>query len=238
MVMPRVLVAEDDPSSARLVVRGLEAEGWDCILEPDGRAAWERFRTDPHSFDIVITDVRMPGLTGIELCELIRRDSDVPIIITSALDEDEQMLAGIEAGADDYLTKPLNLELLRAKARRALERTSRLERPAVFTAGELTLDSAARVVSKGGHQLRLTRIEYGILLFLFSNRGRIVTPSEILQKVWGDEYETELGLLRSAMVRLRRVVEDDPANPQYITTHVGLGYQFTGPTEPLKETRP
>lgn len=231
MPEPRILVAEDDPSASLLMRELLEQAGWTCVVASDGEEAWRRFEADPEGFDVVVTDVRMPGINGIELCERIRRVSDVPIIITSVLARDEQVMVGIEAGADDYVTKPLNLDIMRAKVRRALERGHALEphSEAVLVAGELSLDPVARVVTRAGEPLHVTRIEYGILRFLLTNKGRIVTPAQILQEVWGEEYETEVQLLRSAMTRLRRVIADDPSEPRYITTHTGMGYQLSDP---------
>jgi two-component system KDP operon response regulator KdpE len=227
----RILVAEDDKFAQRLMRQVVEAAGWEYVGASDGDEAWRLFDADPEAFDAVITDVRMPRLDGVALCERIRAQSDVPIIITSALTHDAQVLAGIEAGADDYLTKPLNVDLLTAKVRRALERARGIE-PVDETpllVGEIVLDPAARVVTKGGRPLRLTRIGYGILLFLLTNKDRIVTPAQILREVWGEESEADVELLRAAMMRLRRVVEDDPGDPRYISTHVGLGYRMSDP---------
>ena len=237
MQPPRILVAEDDRFAQHLMCQVVEAAGWEYVGAWDGEEAWRLFDADPEAFDAAIMDVRMPRLDGVSLCERIRAQSDVPIIITSALTQDAQVLAGIEAGADDYLTKPLNVDLLIAKVRRALERTRRIE-PVEGTpllVGELALDPGAQVVTKGGRPLRLTRIGYGILLFLLTNKDRIVSPARILRGVWGEGYETDVELLRAAMMRLRRVVEDDPGDPRYISTHVGLGYRLSDPetvTEP------
>ncbi len=230
--MALILVAEDDPFIRRFVAAAVESAGWDCVLTSDGTEAWDAFRGADGAFDVVVTDVRMPGMSGLELSERIRAESTVAIIAISALGSDEQVVAGLEAGADDYVTKPLSAPVLVAKIRGALRRAEatsgriqgRLE------IGGLSLDLDAKTVTKYGAPVALTRTELGVLAYLMSNAGRIVSPDQILGTVWGEAYEGENEILRVAILRLRRKIEDDPSKPRFIVTHPGLGYTFK--TEP------
>jgi two-component system, OmpR family, KDP operon response regulator KdpE len=227
----RILVAEDDAFIRRFVAAAATQSGWDVTLTEDGAAAWAAFEAEPEAFDVVVTDVRMPIMSGLELAERIRAVSTVAIIAISALGSDEQIVAGLEAGADDYVTKPLSGPVLVAKIRGALRRSEasagrahgRLE------FGELALDFEARTLTKGGRPVALTRTELGVLAYLMANAGRIVAPAQVLGQVWGEAYEDENEILRVAILRLRRKIEDDPSKPTYVVTHVGLGYSFAKP---------
>jgi DNA-binding response OmpR family regulator len=224
----RILVAEDDPFIRRFIAAVAEQAGWELTLTQDGARAWTAFDADPEAFDMVITDVRMPGMSGLELAERIRQVSGMPIIAISAHGSDEQVVAGLEAGADDYITKPLSAPVLVAKIRGALRRADatpgrgqgRLE------IGDLALEIDARTLTKAGVPVPLTRTELGVLAYLMPNAGRIVSPAQILGHVWGEAYEEENEILRVAILRLRRKIEDDPSKPRYVVTHVGLGYSF------------
>lgn len=226
--MARILVAEDDPFIRRFIAAVVDDAGWDVTLTEDGEQAWRAFEAEPGAFDVVVTDVRMPIMSGLELAERIRRESGVAIIAISALGSDEQVVAGLEAGADDYVTKPLSGPVLVAKIRGALRRADAVEaRPqGRVVVGEIALDFDARTVTKRGAPVALTRTELGILTYLISNAGRIVAPAQILGHVWGEAYEDENEILRVAILRLRRKIEDDPSKPRYVLTHVGLGYSF------------
>jgi DNA-binding response OmpR family regulator len=222
----RILVVDDDEFMQRYYRLLLGSAGWRVLRADDGATAWERFAGGQIPADVVITDVRMPGMSGIELCERIRGQSDVPLLVVSQLQGDAQVVAALEAGADDYIVKPINEAILLAKVRRALQRGSResLGPGQVFACGGLRFDPGAQTLTKDGVPVRLTRTEYQLFEFLAANAGRIVSPSQILQRVWGDGYEGDLDILRAAIVRLRRKIEDDPAAPAYLVTHVGIGY--------------
>ena len=226
--MARILVAEDDPFIRRFVAAVAAQAGWEVTLTEDGARAWAAFEADPDAFDVVVTDVRMPVMSGLELAERIRGESSVPIIAISALGSDEQVVAGLEAGADDYVTKPLSAPVLVAKIRGALRRseTAGARGQGRLEIGDLALELDARTLTKGGVPIPLTRTELGILAYLMPNAGRIVSPAQILGHVWGEAYEGENEILRVAILRLRRKIEDDPSKPRYIVTHVGLGYSF------------
>ena len=226
--MARILVAEDDAFIRQFVAAAAAQSGWDVTLTENGEEAWAAFEAEPDAFDVVVTDVRMPVMSGLELAERIRRVSTVAIIAISAHGSDEQIVAGLEAGADDYVTKPLSAPVLVAKIRGALRRADATAARADgrIEIGEIALDLDARTVTKGGRPVALTRTELGVLAYLMSNAGRIVSPVQILGQVWGEAYEEENEILRVAILRLRRKIEDDPSKPRYVVTHVGLGYSF------------
>lgn len=224
---PRILVAEDDPYIQRFLKGLIDAEGWRYLGASDGGEAWEIFQQEGESIDVVVTDVRMPGISGIELCRRIRAVSDVALIAISALDSEDEIVAGLEAGADDYVTKPLSSAVMSAKLRGALRRADRSPAPQSEQAiGPFVLDPDARTVAKDGALLNLTPTEYGIMAYVMANAGMILTPAQILGAVWGPEYEGEAQILRVALLRLRRKIEDDASKPRYLTTHIGMGYRF------------
>jgi len=224
----RILVADDDPFGRRYLETVLADAGWTVVAVADGLAAWEAFRYAVPSFDVVLTDVRMPGLTGIELIERIREeDQRIAVIAISMLGSDTQILAGLEAGADDYLTKPLSGPVLLAKVRVALRRADPLavsgEAPMVV--GDIRLDPTARTLTRDGASIALTRTELGVVEYLMRNAGRIVSPAQILSAVWGEAYELENEVLRTAIKRARRKLGDGDGQ-EIIRTHIGLGYSI------------
>jgi len=223
-----ILVAEDDPFIRRFIATVAEQAGWETTLTENGARAWAAFETDPDAFDVVVTDVRMPVVSGLELAERIRRVSSITIIAISAHGSDEQVVAGLEAGADDYITKPLSAPVLVAKIRGALRRadSTAVRGEGRLEIGDLVLDLDARTLTKAGVPVPLTRTELGVLAYLMPNAGRIVSPAQILGHVWGEAYEEENEILRVAILRLRRKIEDDPSKPRYVVTRVGIGYSF------------
>ncbi|MEI8333598.1 MAG: response regulator transcription factor [Chloroflexota bacterium] len=226
--MTLILVAEDDPFIRRFIATVAEQAGWETTLTENGARAWAAFETDPDAFDVVVTDVRMPVVSGLELAERIRRVSSITIIAISAHGSDEQVVAGLEAGADDYITKPLSAPVLVAKIRGALRRadSTAVRGEGRLEIGDLVLDLDARTLTKAGVPVPLTRTELGVLAYLMPNAGRIVSPAQILGHVWGEAYEEENEILRVAILRLRRKIEDDPSKPRYVVTRVGIGYSF------------
>ena len=226
--MTLILVAEDDPFIRRFIATVAEQAGWETTLTENGARAWAAFETDPDAFDVVVTDVRMPVVSGLELAERIRRVSSITIIAISAHGSDEQVVAGLEAGADDYITKPLSAPVLDAKIRGALRRadSTAVRGEGRLEIGDLVLDLDARTLTKAGVPVPLTRTELGVLAYLMPNAGRIVSPAQILGHVWGEAYEEENEILRVAILRLRRKIEDDPSKPRYVVTRVGIGYSF------------
>ncbi len=225
--MTWILVAEDDAFSRRYLETTLSAAGWQVETHADGASAWEAFEAGRRPYSVVVTDVRMPSLNGLELIRRVRdADPDIAILAVSGLDSDQSIVDGLDAGADDYLTKPVGAAVLVAKVKAALRRAEPSPDAAVFAADDVELDAAARTVRKGGRVVALSPTELALLTFMFRNQGRIVAPAQILASVWGPAYETENEILRVTMLRLRRKIEDDPSNPRLLRTHVGMGYSL------------
>lgn len=227
--MTRILVVDDDPFGRRYLEATLGDAGWTTTAAADGLTAWDAFRGADPPFDVVVTDVRMPGLSGIELIGRIREvDTRVAVLAVSAMGSDSQVIDGLEAGADDYLTKPVNARVLVAKVRVALRRAEPGEGgvPEIIEAAGLRYDPAAQILTRDGVPVSLTRTELAVVEYLLRNAGRIVSPAQILTAVWGDAYEFETDVLRTALKRVRRKLGDDPRSPEVIRTHVGLGYSI------------
>lgn len=229
--MTRILVADDDAFGRRFLELTLRDAGFVVAAVADGEAALEAWRDARPAFDLVITDVRMPRMNGVELIRHIRaEDPDIAILAFSSLDKDDQVVAGLEAGADDYLTKPIGAPVLVAKVRTALRRSGAGAAAVTGTlvVGDLELDPVASRLTRAGAPVPLTRTELALVEYLMRNAGRIVSPTQILASVWGEAYEEDNEVLRVAVRRVRRKLEPDPAQPRYLRTHVGLGYSIEG----------
>jgi DNA-binding response OmpR family regulator len=226
----RILVVDDEARYLWAIRINLEARGYEVITAEDGRSAIKQVAArEP---DLVLLDIRMPGMDGLEACRRIREFSTVPIIVLTALAEEADIVTGLGAGADDYVTKPFGAEELLARVQAALRRAdlgAGLESQPKYQAGDLLLDFAARRVFMGGEEVGLTPTEYRLLAELAKQVGRVLVPELLLERVWGPGYETEHGLLRQAVHRLRRKIEPDPSNPQYIQTRTGIGYILERP---------
>lgn len=223
-----ILIADDDPQILRLVARNLQLEDYEAVTATDGQEALDHI--EARAFDLAILDVMMPRMDGFTVTARVREFSSVPIIILTARGQDQDKIRGLDLGADDYLTKPFSVEELLARVRSALRR-SRFSsgqdgqglRP-VTTIGDLIVDYAQHLVTRAGHELELTPIEYRLLAYLAQNAGRVITQDLLLEHVWGEEYAGESHLLQVNMNRLRRKIEDDPTNPRYLLTKMGVGY--------------
>jgi DNA-binding response OmpR family regulator len=226
----RILVVDDEPKYIWAIRTNLEARGYAVLTAENGRQGLELAASeDPQ---LILLDVRMPDLDGIEVCRRIRQFSTVPIIMLTALAEDVNKVTGLDAGADDYVTKPFSAQELLARVRAALRRTEFSEgqgsRP-TCQAGDLLVDFAQQRVFVCDQEITLTPIEYRLLCELARQPDRVLVPDYLLERVWGLGYEGEHHLLRQAVHRLRRKIEPDPQNPQYIQTRPGLGYIFVPP---------
>jgi len=224
-----ILVADDDPYILRLVESIMEVEGYHVLTAADGETALKLFIEE--SPDAVLLDVRMPGMDGFAVCRRIREFSQTPIVMITAKDSDNEKVEGLDAGADDYVTKPFSSKELAARVRAVLRRSRQWEdRPdPVFRSGDLEVDFARHTVSLAGNALDLSATEYNLLSYLAGNAGRWVSPDQILSSVWGDEYVGEHHLLRVNVTRLRQKLHDDPREPKYIATKINVGYMFLKP---------
>jgi two-component system KDP operon response regulator KdpE len=221
-----ILVAEDEASLRDFVCRNLSARGFTVLAATHGQEAlaiWEREQPD-----LLILDVMMPRLDGLSICALVRRTSRVPILVLTALDSEQDKVAALDLGADDYLTKPFGVEELLARVRALLRRAAWDAPAAPPTPADraIVIDTDTRQVRVRGADVHLTPTEFDILAFLAANTHRIVSHRELLQAIWGENYRDEVEYVRVFIGRLRRKIEADPANPRHLTTEPGVGYRF------------
>ncbi len=218
----RLLLVEDDKDIKEIVAQGLERSGFRVTTESDGRQALIRFRQNP--FEVVVLDIMLPSLDGLEVCRHIRSESEVPIVMLTAKTDTIDVVLGLEAGADDYVTKPFEMPELLARIRAVLRRV--LENPVgpAFSVGDLQIDPGALKVLKKGASLTLTPTEFRLLLELARHRGQVLTRDVLLERVWNYEYSGDSRLVDMAIKRLRQKVEDDPSSPRIIQTVRGVGY--------------
>jgi len=221
----KILVVDDEPKIRMFVRANLEARGYEVYLAQDGAEGVEMAgRIDP---DVIVLDVNMPRMDGIEACRRIREWADMPIIILSIRENEADKVRALDEGADDYITKPFGIEELLARIRVALRRSAGTKTTApVFKAGDLEVDFAKRTVAKRRQVLKLTRTEYELLAYLVTNVGKVLTHRELLHNVWGPEYGQESEYVRTFIRQLRSKIEDDPSNPQFILTEPRIGYRF------------
>jgi len=224
----KILVVDDE----KLLVKGmkfnLENEGYEVECAYDGAAAVELARTG--QFDLIILDVMMPEVDGLEACMRIREFSNVPVIMLTAKSEDADKLMGFECGADDYLTKPFNILELKARVRALLRRAAGVQRSrgSVLTAGELSLNTEERVAIRGGEVVDLTAKEYDLIELLMRNPRRVYSRENLMNVVWGYSYGGDYRTVDVHIRRLREKLEKNPAEPDHIMTKWGVGYYFKG----------
>ncbi len=225
----RILVVDDDVRVLRMMRRILELEGFQVLTAGSGEAAFDILAEV--NLDLVLLDVMMPDIDGYTVCQRIREFSLIPIIMVTAKGKDEEKVTGLDAGADDYVTKPFAAKELNARVRAVLRRSQSWGEKAepVFRLENLVVDFALRKVTLGRQEIDLTATEYKIISYLARNAGRVVTPDSILYHVWGEEYEGESHLLQVNVARLRRKIGDSAKNPKYVRTRPGIGYIMTKP---------
>lgn len=224
----QILVVDDEPRYVWAIRLNLESRGYGVLTASDGQTALEIAAVE--SPDLVILDIRLPGLDGFEVCRRLREFSTIPVIMLTALAEDAEKVAGLDVGADDYVTKPFSAEELLARVRSALRRVEyadAVETMPVVQAGDLLIDLGRQRVFAGDHEVYLTAIEYRLLAELARNAGRVLVPDHLLERVWGPGYEGEVRLVRQVIHRLRNKIEPDPRNPRYVETRHGIGYVFS-----------
>ncbi|MBN9240768.1 MAG: DNA-binding response regulator [Micrococcales bacterium 70-64] len=220
----RILIADDDPQMLRALRITLTARGYDVTTAADGRAALDAaIATHP---DIVVIDLGMPGLTGIEVIEALRGWTQVPVLVVSGRSESWDKVEALDAGADDYVTKPFSADELLARIRALSRRTPAASSEPVVTFGDVTVDLSARVVTRAGAAVRLTPTEWRLLEVLVHNRDRLVTRETLLTEVWGPQYTTDTGYLRLYLSQLRKKLEPEPSKPRHLLTEPGMGYRF------------
>jgi len=221
----RILTVEDDERIRTAVRLALEEEGWEVAETASGEEALESFGT--HGADVVLIDIMLPGIDGFEVCRSIRRLGDVPIIMVTARSDSHDVVAGLEAGADDYLRKPFDPKELSARIRALLRRTRHDEaRPTRIEVGGLEILADEGVVRHEGADVHLTRTEFRLLVELATAEGRVLSREDLLEKVWGYDYFGDGRLVDVHVRRLRTKVEPDPASPRYVVTVRGMGYKL------------
>lgn len=221
----RVLVVDDDSSLSEMLTIVLEHEGWTTSVCSSGdkvMAAFSGFKPD-----LVLLDLMLPGLDGMKVCRQIRERSAVPIIMLTARADTQDVVRGLEVGADDYITKPFKNQELVARVRARLRRTDQLSEPLEF--GDIVLDPAGHTVTRAGVPLDLTPLEFDLLTCLLSKPDQVFTRESLLEKVWGYHHPGDTKLVNVHMTRLRSKIEDDAENPRVIRTVRGVGYQAVAP---------
>ena len=224
-----ILVVEDDNSVKNLITTSLKAHDYRYLTAQNGASAI--LEASSHNPDIVLLDLGLPDMDGIDVIKKIRTWSNLPIIVVSARSEDSDKIEALDAGADDYLTKPFSIEELLARLRVTQRRLSMMQKEAsaetsVFTNGKLRVDYAAGCAYLGDEELHLTQIEYKLLCLLSRNVGKVLTHTFIMQSIWGSSWDNNIATLRVFMATLRKKIEKNPDSPQYIQTHIGVGYRM------------
>jgi two-component system KDP operon response regulator KdpE len=224
--MSRVLVVDDEPQILRALQTGLRGAGYEVDTAATGREALTAAAVRPP--DAVILDLVLPDMRGTAVCRELRTWSTVPVIVLSVVGDEDEKVAALDAGADDYVTKPFGLDELLARLRAALRRAEPSGEP-VLEIGELRIDLEAHAVSFDGRSVQLTPHEYSLLTLLARNEGKLLTHQAILRDVWGKAYADESHYLHVYVSQLRRKLEPDPARPRYILTEPGAGYRLVDP---------
>ncbi|MCH8063673.1 MAG: response regulator transcription factor [Chloroflexi bacterium] len=225
-----ILIVDDDPKIVAFIARQLRADGYDVESAMDGSEGVDKAaEIQPN---LILMDISMPVMDGIEALVRLREWYEGPIIILSATDEERKKVEALDKGADDYLTKPFGIPELLARVRSAMRRANMAHHSSsadesVVEAGDVRIDLAHRTVKKNGNEVSLTRTEYELLRYLAMNAGKVLTHRELLREVWGPEYGEETEYLRTFVKQLRRKLEQDPARPTLLVTQPGLGYRLT-----------
>jgi two-component system KDP operon response regulator KdpE len=222
-----ILIIDDDADLLDLMTRVLGQRGAQVHTAPSAEEGLRRFHA--HQPDLVLLDIMLPEIDGWQVCQQIRQRSDVPIIMLTALGQDQYQIRGLDSGADDYVSKPFSTEVLLARVRAALRRGTPAREegpPPLYSDGYLTVDLEGMRVLVGGERVSLSRTEYGLLACLFRNAGRVLTLKQILDQVWGPDSADNVEYVHVYISHLRRKLEKDSRNPEYVLTEHGVGYRF------------
>jgi DNA-binding response OmpR family regulator len=234
-----ILVVDDEPTLRETLAEALDADGYRVVTAGDGREALARFRAEPP--DLVLLDIMLPELSGIEVCRIIRRESDVPIVMLTARDAELDKVVGLELGADDYVTKPFSLRELSARIRAQLRRTEQAATealPAAVDIGRVQADLAGHRLLRDGRPVPIKPKAFDLLAFLLRHPGQVFTRDQLLERVWGYDYAGETRTVDVHIHWLRSQIEEDPSSPAFLHTVRGVGYVFRRPTPaPLEASR-
>lgn len=224
--MQKILIVDDEPQITRVLRRSLSAHRYEVRTAADGESALETFRD--FAPDLIITDLSMPEMNGIELCREIRKKSEIPIIVLSVKGEEKTKVEALDAGADDYITKPFGIDELLARIRAALRRAplKSEQQTENLSEGDFEVNFATRQVFVRGSEIHLTPKEFDLLVYLFQNRGKVLTHRNLLAAVWGGNYTEQPEYLRVFIGNLRKKIELNHAEPKYILTDPWVGYRF------------
>ncbi|MGZ7495990.1 MtrAB system response regulator MtrA [Corynebacterium sp. ZY180755] len=218
----KILVVDDDPAISEMLSIVLESEGFSTVAVTDGAVAVETFQREKP--DLILLDLMLPGMNGIDICRAIRQESSVPIVMLTAKTDTVDVVLGLESGADDYVNKPFKPKELVARIRARLRRTED-EPTELLEIGGLSIDVPGHEVKRGDEEIQLTPLEFDLLLELASKPGQVFTREELLQKVWGYRNASDTRLVNVHVQRLRAKIEEDPENPQIVLTVRGVGYK-------------
>jgi two-component system KDP operon response regulator KdpE len=219
-----VLIVEDDPQLLQALTINLRARGYDVKSVVDGESALRVAASGP--LDLVILDLGLPGMDGVTVIRALRGWNTVPIIVLSARDAQLSKVNALDAGADDYVTKPFGMDELLARTRAALRRSVATTDEPIVRAANFSVDLMAKRAIRDGQDVRLTPTEWHLLEILVKNPGKLITQRQLLQQVWGPAYVTQTNYLRVYMAQLRRKLESNPSHPQHLITEAGMGYRF------------
>jgi two-component system KDP operon response regulator KdpE len=221
----RILVVDDEPQILKALETTLRGAGYDVETAATGEDALTQASVRPP--EGVILDLVLPGKSGVEICRELRKWSDAPVLVLSVIGEEHEKVAALDAGADDYVTKPFGVDELLARLRAVLRRAAPAE--PLLKVGELEIDLEKRALHRNGELVQLTPHEFGLLRLFATNEGKLLTHRTILREVWGAAYQTESHYLHVYVSQLRQKIEDDPTRPRYLLTETGAGYRFVDP---------
>lgn len=223
----RILVVDDEVEIRRALQRNLTAHGYEVFTAGSGEEALDELAM--HRPDLMLLDLGLPGMSGLEVCKTVRAESNLPILVLSVKDTERDKVLALDLGADDYVSKPFGMNEVLARIRVALRHTAQVQAGTepTFTAGPLTVDFAQRLVTVNGVEIKLTPTEYDLLKALIKNTGKIMTRQMLLSQVWGAGYSADAHYLHVYIGQLRRKIEPDPAHPRFILTISGVGYRFS-----------